>query len=135
MLKSLIITHGKLGEELIRVAEKILEKKSDIDCMGFDWQEDGSVIINKLESYLNKNKQHQIIIFTDMFGGSPSNICLPYINPNVEVITGINLPGMLKYLTYKDKNLKFKELVKSIKKGTIEGINVIGEYLGEKTYD
>ena len=135
MLKSLIITHGKLGEELIRVAEKILEKKSDIDCMGFDWQEDGSVIINKLESYLNKNKQHQIIIFTDMFGGSPSNICLPYINPNVEVITGINLPGMLKFLTYKDKNLKFKELVKTIKKGTIEGINVIGEYLGEKTYD
>lgn len=135
MLKSLIITHGKLGEELIRVAEKILEKKSNIDCMGFDWQEDGSVIINKLESYLKKNKQHQIIIFTDMFGGSPSNICLPYINPNVEVITGVNLPGMLKYLTYKDKNLKFKELVKTIKKGTIEGINVIGEYLGEKTYD
>lgn len=135
MLKSLIITHGKLGEELIRVAEKILEKKSNIDCMGFDWQEDGSVIINKLESYLKKNKQHQIIIFTDMFGGSPSNICLPYINPNVEVITGVNLPGMLKYLTYKDKNLKFKELVKTIKKGTIEGRNVIGEYLGEKTYD
>jgi PTS system mannose-specific IIA component len=124
-----------MGEELIRVAEKILEKKSDIDCMGFEWQEDGSVIINKLESYLNKNKKHQIIIFTDMFGGSPSNICLPYINPNVEVITGINLPGMLKYLTYKDKNLKFKELVKTVKQGTIEGINIIGEYLGEKTHD
>lgn len=135
MIKSLVITHGKMGEELIRVAEKILEKKSDIDCMGFEWQEDGSVIINKLESYLNKNKKHQIIIFTDMFGGSPSNICLPYINPNVEVITGINLPGMLKYLTYKDKNLKFKELVKTVKQGTIEGINIIGEYLGEKTHD
>jgi PTS system mannose-specific IIA component len=135
MIKSLVITHGKMGEELIRVAEKILEKKSDIDCMGFEWQEDGSLIINKLKSYLNKNKKHQIIIFTDMFGGSPSNICLPYINPNVEVITGINLPGMLKYLTYKDKNLKFKELVKTVKQGTIEGINIIGEYLGEKTHD
>ncbi len=135
MIKSLVITHGKLGEELIRVSEKILEKKLDIDCMGFDWQEDGSGIINKLEAYLNKNKKHQIIIFTDMFGGSPSNICLRYINPNVEVITGINLPGMLKYLTYKDKDLSFKELVKTIKNGTIDGINIIGEYLGERKND
>jgi PTS system mannose-specific IIA component len=135
MIKSLIITHGKMGEELIRVAEKILEKDVDIDCMGFDWKEDGSVIVNKLESYLNKNKKYQIIIFTDMFGGSPSNICIQYINPNVEVITGINLPGLLKYLTYRDKNLSFKELVKITKKGTIEGINIIGEYLGENTYD
>ncbi len=135
MIKSLVITHGKLGEELIRVSEKILEKKLDIDCMGFDWQEDGSGIINKLEAYLNKNKKHQIIIFTDMFGGSPSNICLRYINPNVEVITGINLPGMLKYLTYKNKDLSFKELVKTIKNGMIEGINIIGEYLGEKKND
>jgi PTS system mannose-specific IIA component len=135
MIKSLVITHGKLGEELISVSEKILEKKLDIDCMGFDWQEDGSGIINKLEAYLNKNKKHQIIIFTDMFGGSPSNICLRYINPNVEVITGINLPGMLKYLTYKNKDLSFKELVKTIKNGMIEGINIIGEYLGEKKND
>ena len=135
MIKSLVITHGKLGEELIKVSEKILEKKMDIDCMGFDWQEDGSGIINKVEAYLNKNKKHQIIIFTDMFGGSPSNICLRYINPNVEVITGINLPGMLKYLTYKDKDLSFKELVKTIKNGMIEGINIIGEYLGEKKND
>lgn len=135
MIKSLVITHGKLGEELIRVSEKILEKKLDIDCMGFDWQEDGSGIINKVEAYLNKNKKYQIIIFTDMFGGSPSNICLRYINPNVEVITGINLPGMLKYLTYKDKDLSFKELVKTIKNGMIEGINIIGEYLGEKKND
>ena len=135
MIKSLVITHGKLGKELIRVSEKILEKKLDIDWMGLDWQEDGSLIINKLEAYLNKNKKHQIIIFTDMFGGSPSNICLQYINPNVEVITGINLPGMLKYLTYKDKDLSFKELVKTIKNGTIDGINIIGEYLGERKND
>ncbi|MCK4835807.1 MAG: hypothetical protein KAT17_04185 [Candidatus Aminicenantes bacterium] len=132
MIKSLVITHGKLGNELIKVSEKILEKKIDIDCMCFDWEEDGSVIINKLEAYLNKNKKNQIIIFTDMFGGSPSNICLKHINSSTEVITGINLPGMLKYLTYKEKNLNFKELVKIIKQGTIDGINVLGEYLGEK---
>lgn len=132
MIKSLIITHGNLGHELVKVSEKILGKKGDIDCMCFDWEEDGSVIMNKLEAFLKKNKGHRVIIFTDMFGGSPSNICLKHINANTEVITGINLPGMLKFLTYREKDLDFKELVKMIKQGTIDGINVLGEYLGEK---
>ena len=131
MIKSLIITHGKLGDELIKVSEKILGKAIDVDCMCFDWEEDGSVIMNKLESYLNKNKKNQIIIFTDMFGGSPSNICLKYINTDIEVITGINLPGLLKYLTHREKDLTFQELIQTVKKGTIDGINILGEYLGE----
>lgn len=132
MIKSLIITHGDLGKELIKVSEKILEKKIDVECMGFDWKEDGSQIINKLEHYLKKNKQHKIIIFTDMFGGSPANICLKYIDQNIEVITGINLPGILKFLTSREKNLSFNDLVKTVSQGTKDGINVMGEYLGEK---
>jgi PTS system mannose-specific IIA component len=100
--------------------------------MGFDWEEDGSMIINKLEAYLKKNKNHQIIIFTDMFGGSPSNICLRFLNPNIEIVTGINLPGLLKFLTHRDEDIGFKQMIKIIKQGTIDGINILGEYLGEK---
>lgn len=132
IIKSLIITHGDLGKELIKVSEKILERKIDVECMSFDWKEDGSLIINKLENYLKKNKKNKIVIFTDMFGGSPSNICLKYINKNIEVITGINLPGILKFLTYREKNLNFKDLVKTVSQGTKDGINIMGEYLGEK---
>jgi PTS system mannose-specific IIA component len=132
MIKTVIITHGNLGEELIRVSEKIMGQSTDIQCLSFDWEEDGSKTVNKLEDFLKKNKKDDIIIFTDMFGGSPSNICLKYLDRNVEVITGINLPGLLRYLTHRDKGLKFKELVQRIKQGTIDGINVLGEYLGEK---
>lgn len=132
MIKGLIITHGNLGQELISVAEAILEKKTDIEFIPLEWEEDGSRIINKIESFLKKNKDNKIIIFTDMFGGSPTNICFKYNNPNIEIITGINLPGFLKYLTYKNKDLSFKELVSVIKKGAMDGINIIGEYLGEK---
>jgi len=131
-IKSLIITHGDLGKELINVSEKILERKIDIECMSFDWKEDGSLIINKLENYLKRNKEHNIVIFTDMFGGSPSNICLKYIDQNIEVITGINLPGILKFLTSREKNQNFKDLVKTVSQGTKDGINIMGEYLGEK---
>ncbi len=45
MIKSVIITHGNLGRELVQVAGKILEQKLDIETIAFDWQGDGSAMI------------------------------------------------------------------------------------------
>lgn len=132
MIKGLIITHGKLGETLIDVAESILEKKSDIESFSLGWNEDGSLILKKIETYLDKNKENSIIIFTDMFGGSPANLSLRFNRPKVEILTGINLPGILKFLTYREKNIKFFELVQLVKDGSKEGISIISEYLGER---
>ncbi|HDP94620.1 MAG TPA: hypothetical protein ENN40_04575 [Candidatus Aminicenantes bacterium] len=133
-IRSLLITHGQLGQELKAVAEKILERDSDIETITITWGEDGSRILNKIETFMRHHSGGPLIIFTDMFGGSPSNVCFPYISPDVEVITGINLPGLLKFLTYREKDIPFKELVCIIRKGAIDGINVMGEYLGEKSH-
>lgn len=137
MIKGLIITHGNLGNEMVSVAEAILEEKVDIDSFSFDWREDGTETLGRLERYLRKNRDHQILIFTDMFGGSPTNISLKFNRENIEVITGVNLPGFLKFLTHKDKkkDMNFKEFVKLIKKESIDGINIISEYLGVKKND
>lgn len=135
MIKGLIITHGNLGAELVKVSEKILQKDSDIEFIGFEWDENGSKVINVIDQFIKKNKNNKIIIFTDMFGGSPTNICFKFKNPNIEIITGINLPGLLKFLTYKDKKMPLKEIVSTIKKGAIDGINIVKEYLGERNHD
>ncbi|MCP4148947.1 MAG: hypothetical protein GY757_14465 [bacterium] len=133
MIKGLIITHGNLGKELISVAEGILEEKVNLDYLDLDWKEDGSTIMDHFEKYLKKNKNKNIIVFTDMFGGSPTNICFKHMKKtNMEIITGINLPGILKFLTYRNKNKNFNEIVTIVKKGSIDGINLISEYLGEK---
>jgi len=132
MNKGLVITHGNLGKELIAVAEGILEEKVDVDSLAFGWEDNGTDTISKFEHYLKKNQGNNIIIFTDMFGGSPTNICFKFNMENIEIITGVNLPGLLKFLTYKDKDMSFKEIVKIVKKGAISGINLISEYLGEK---
>lgn len=132
MIKGLIITHGNLGKELVAVAEGILEEKVDIDCVSFDWREDGTGAVQEVEHYLGQYRESNIIIFTDMFGGSPTNICYKFNRKNIEIITGVNLPGLLKFLTYKDKDVPFNEFVKLIKKEAIEGINIISEFLGEK---
>lgn len=132
MIKGLIITHGNLGKELVSVAEGILEEKVDVDCVSFDWREDGTGAVHRVEHYLGQHRDCNIIIFTDMFGGSPTNICYKFNRKNIEIITGVNLPGLLKFLTYKDKDIPFKDFVKLIKKEAIEGINIISEFLGEK---
>jgi mannose PTS system EIIA component len=129
MIKGLI---GNLGKELVAVAEGILEQKVEIDCVSFDWREDGTGAIRRVENFLGQNQDDNIIIFTDMFGGSPTNVCYKFNRVNIEIITGVNLPGLLKFLTYKDREMPFKEFVKLIKKEAIEGINIISEFLGEK---
>ncbi len=131
-IKGVVITHGELGRTLIDVAESILEKKSDLEFFRFGWDEDGSTIEKKIKAYLNKHKDAGIVIFTDMFGGSPANLSLRFNRPNVEIITGINLPGILKFLTYKDKKLGFKELLKIVRDGARDGISIISEYLGDR---
>ncbi|HLP46233.1 MAG TPA: hypothetical protein VK469_09815, partial [Candidatus Kapabacteria bacterium] len=100
MIKGLIITHGNFGKELVAVAEEILEEKVDIDSFSFDWKEDGTGTIHKVEHYLEQHQENNIVIFTDMFGGSPTNICYKFNRKNLEIITGVNLPGLLKFLTY-----------------------------------
>lgn len=133
MIKSLIITHGKLGEELLKAAEIILEENLKNLCTVINWDYQIDQAQKKIENIIKKNIKDQFIIFTDMFGGSPSNICFKYIQKNrVEIITGINLPGLLRFLTYRKQEIEFSNLVHLIKKFAIDGINVIGDYSGEK---
>jgi len=132
MIHSVIITHGKLGRELIQVAEKILEQKLDIEVIAFDWQDDGSAMIAQLEKFIAARPGQKTVIFTDMFGGSPSNISTRFINANVEVISGINLPGLLKFFCCGEHNGNFRQIVKKVEQEAKDGINIISEYLGEK---
>ncbi len=132
MIKSVIITHGNLGRELVLVAEKILEQKLDIEAIAFDWQGDGSAMIAQLEKFIARHPGRKVVIFTDMFGGSPSNISTRFIGPNVEVISGINLPGLLKFFCCEEHNGNFRQVIKKVEQEAKEGINIISEYLGEK---
>jgi mannose PTS system EIIA component len=133
MIKGLIVTHGNLGHELVAVAETILEQKLDIVPISFDWSIDGAPLIRELEEFIRRHKNDQIIIFTDMFGGSPANISSRYIGPKVEVISGVNLPGLLKFACYQDKEMEFCDIVRIVQQGMLEGISVISEYLGVKS--
>ncbi len=133
MIKSVIITHGNLGRELVQVAERILDRRLDIDSIAFDWQGDGSTMIAQLEEFIAARRGSPVVIFTDMFGGSPSNISTRFVGPDIEVISGINLPGLLKFFCCTGQDGDFRQVIQKVEQEAREGISVISEYLGEKT--
>lgn len=130
MPQIIVITHGNLANELVDILEQILKKESQVIPVCFDLNWDPSFFSEKIEEVLNGiGSNRNIIILTDLFGGTPSNLSIPYIKKNmVEVITGVNLP-MLVYLLSQPKGKDFKELCLGAKKAGADAIVIAGEFL------
>ena len=128
MFNILIITHGKLCIELKSSVEFILDKainrKIYTICIDENSRE-FETYSNKISNSLIESKHN--IIFTDMFGGTPSNISLPYYKKGfVEIISGVNLPMLLKASTI-EINDNFQEAVKIIVNSCKDNIIVAGD--------
>jgi len=128
MFSILIITHGLLSQELKSSVEFVLGEKiiRKIFAMSIDEDtRDYDTYSNKIANYLMENSN--TIIFTDMFGGTPSNIGLAYFNKDsVEIISGVNLPMLIKAATI-DNCDSFKEAVKIIRQSGQDNIIVAGD--------
>ena len=128
MFNILIITHGNLCEELKSSVEFILDKSSEKKIFTISIDENS----RDFDSYSNKIANSLIeseynIIFTDMFGGTPSNISLPYYKKGkIEIISGVNLTMLLKASTIENDD-NFEEAVKIIVNSCKENIIVAGD--------
>ncbi len=102
----LIVTHSTLGKALIETAQLILDTPiNNIDFVSIDIKEPAEALIKKIKTGIKTvNKGQGVIIFTDMFGGTPSNLSYSFLEEGaVEVISGVNLPVLLKAIAVRDK--------------------------------
>ncbi len=133
MIGGVIITHGELGATLLEVAGKILGQKISLPVISIDWEE-GVSQIGKKEDEIRKaiereNRGKGVVIFTDIFGGTPTNLCVSLLKSlNVEIITGLNLPLLLKFLSERDK-MPMDELTRALVRRGKESIGRIREFL------
>lgn len=102
----LIVTHSTLGKALIESAELIMDSK--IENMAFisiNIKEPADTLIKKIKTGIKEvNNNRGVIIFTDMFGGTPSNLSYSFLKEGeVEVISGVNLPVLLKAIAIRNK--------------------------------
>jgi PTS system mannose-specific IIA component len=133
MVGGVIVSHGQLGEEMIRTAEMIVGKIPNITSVSIDVTTDVESSREQIRQAIQLvNNGSGVIILTDMFGGTPSNISLSFLDEsNVEVITGVNL-AMLIQLSMSDKEEPFQDLVRSLKQRGQENIHIASEFLKER---
>ena len=97
MIGLLIVTHCDLGKEFLNAAEFIVGRVEAVDVVSITQTSDSEEIRKTIEEKIsNLNNGKGVLILTDMFGGTPSNLSLSFLKEEmVEVITGVNLPMVI----------------------------------------
>jgi mannose PTS system EIIA component len=94
----LLVTHGRLAEELKTAALTIQPDIAQIVAVALDWSQVGEDASRRIAEGLEEaDRGDGAVILTDMFGGTPTNLTLPFLKRDrVEIVTGVNLPMLLK---------------------------------------
>ena len=104
MIGALVVTHGHLGQELVAAAEMIVGEISHIKAVTIGWHDDVNDAQADIERRISEiDSGGGVLILTDMFGGTPSNIALSFHHPGtVDILTGVNLPMIIKIANQKE---------------------------------
>lgn len=108
MIGILLITHGSYGEALVQNACHVLNKRpAQLNQLGVAAQDDPLDLLPLARQMLNVVDNNQgVLILTDIFGASPSNLSLKLLKPGIiEGVAGVNLPMLLRALTYRERGM------------------------------
>lgn len=99
-----IITHGQLADELLAATQTIVGNVTHITSVSIDWNVDVDLAEKEIEKAISHVEQGKgVLLLTDMFGGTPTNIATMFHKLNeVEVVTGVNLPMLVRLATQPD---------------------------------
>lgn len=117
MIGFVIVTHGEFGRTVVETTEYILNREvRDIIVISIGHNEDPEKLRKMIEQAIKKVKTDEgVIIFTDMFGGSPSNISYSFLEEGrIEVISGLNLPILIRAVNMRDKSKSMSETTQSL---------------------
>ncbi len=116
MIGILIVTHSNLGAALIEAAQFIIGSLPEkMEAVSIDLREDADILRKKIASAIKRlDGREGILILTDMFGGTPSNLSYSFLEEGkIEVISGVNLPMVIRSLSLR-KTLGLVELGEKI---------------------
>jgi len=96
-----IVSHGQVANELLSAAETVVGELGNIAAVSIGWHDDVETAKHEIERAIKQVSQGRgVLLLTDMFGGTPTNISAMFIkDKEVELVTGVNLPMVLKLAT------------------------------------
>ncbi len=132
MIPVLILTHGNLASELLQAAQTIDPSLSGhAAAMSLPWDVDSDEASRSLKKQLRELDQGEgTLVLTDMFGGTATNLALPFLEPEkVEIVTGVNLPMLVKLGSLQGRTMSLEELATGLTAAGQKSIRVASEFL------
>ncbi len=131
MIGMVLVTHGQLADEFVAATEHVVGAQDDIRAICIGPDDDMELRRSEImEAVKAVNSGEGVVLLTDMFGGTPSNLAISLLEKDsVEVIAGINLPMLIKLASVRT-NSNLTDTVAAAKDAGIKYINVASEILG-----
>jgi PTS system mannose-specific IIA component len=130
MVGLVVATHGQLAEELIRTAEGVcgkLEQCRTVSVAATAAMEETRAAL--AQAIHEVESGDGVLVLTDMFGGSPANLALTFLDDRIEVVTGVNLPMLMKLATCREGGASLKDTAKMLTSYGQKNITLASELL------
>ena len=133
MIGVVLVSHANIAKEMFSVIQHIVGPQENIIAISIFPEDDmEKKRLEILEAVKKVDTGKGVIVLTDMFGGTPSNLAISVMeNEKIEVVAGMNLPMMIKMMSLRDKK-KIKDLIKISQESGRKYINVASAFLRKK---
>ena len=129
MIGLLLVAHAGVARELLAAAEMIVGELELAEAVGIEKDASAVTVMASIKEAVARISGDGAIIMTDMFGGTPSNMSISFLEEGrVEVLTGVNLPMLIRFTQERERS-SVGELALKLKDSGREGISVAGDYL------
>ena len=132
MIGLVVVCHEDMGAELVKAAEMIVGKIDAVATVSVKQESAPDLLRDEVQAAINKvDRKKGIMLFTDMFGGTPSNIALAFLGDSIEVVTGANLSMLIKFANHRDEK-SLAELASLVQEAAQKSIVIASQMLKGK---
>ena len=134
MIGAVIVTHGLLARELLDAAERIVGRTEGIRAVSMGWDDEVADARQEIQAAIKDvDSGDGVLIFTDMFGGTPTNVSLAFLEQDkVEIITGVNLPMIIKLTSVQAGEGSLLEVAQELRERGQNSVYVASEILSSR---
>lgn len=129
MIGLVVVCHEDMGVELVKAAEMIVGKIESVESVSVKQESAPEMLRDQIQEAIKKvDRKKGVMLFTDMFGGTPSNISLAFLGENVEVVTGVNLSMLIKFANHREEK-GLADLAKLVQEAAQKSIVIASQML------
>ena len=128
----LVVSHGTLAGELVDAVRRIVADVEALEAVSIGWDVDMEEAGRRIQEAIARvDRDAGVLVLTDMFGGTPSNLALSLLEPGrIEVVTGVNLPMLIKCVNLREE-AELSEVARRVAEQGRQAIQVASELLAK----